>query len=359
MHKRSLLVVAALALLVVAVLGLRWSGGEPDRSREASLTGVLDGIDALARQFPLPGDGPLEWPRDHGVKPAEFAESWLFAGRLRDEHGESHGFQLAFYRVAVQAEAPDRDSAWATRDIYRARLSIEPAGRDVRSVLRASRAALGLAGARVAPATTWLEDWSFTADDSAGSFLLRARVGSQALTLRLEMPATLPTRIDAEVYRGYWWPGLHAAGNLVIDGQSHTVSGEAMLDRIWGRALPIGRGQLALARLWFDLGDGTSVRCAHLRRRAGGGMPVTECISSPASEANSVVLEVGEGGWKSVDGARLPLGWTVHVPPGAEPLQFAPLAAPGSASADGAWSGVLAGDDGRWGLLELSNFVGS
>lgn len=361
MHKRSLLVAVALALLGIVALAQRWSGGVPGRSEEALLAGALDGIDALARQFPVPGEGPLQWPRDHGAKSGELAESWLFAGHLRDGEGESYGFQLAFYRVAVQAQAPDRASAWATRDVYRARLSIEPAGKQAHAMLRASRAALGLAGAEVAPATAWLEDWSFAVDEAAGAFVLHAGTGagSQALALQLDMPATVPTAIDAEVYRGYWWPGLRAAGTLVIDGRSYVVAGDAMLDRLWGRGLPIGRGQLALARLWFDLGDGTFIRCTQLRRRAGGGTPVTECLGRSASEADAVTLDIGEGGWHVVDGVRLPLDWTLHMPLDGIPSQFAPLAAPGAVSADGTWSGVLTGDGGRWGMLELSNFAGS
>jgi predicted secreted hydrolase len=359
MQKRSLLAITTLVILGAVILTVRWLGDGVDPLPGPPLERTLEGLDALARQFPPPGEERLAWPRDHGAKPGQFAESWLFAGVVHDEDGGAYGFQLAFDRVAVQAQPSERESGWAARDIYRARFAIEPASGGARFAERASRAALGLAGADEAPARAWVEDWEFTLDEQAGGFLLRASDAGARMVLRLTSPGTAPTAVATEIYRGYWWPGLRAEGTLDIDGQSRAVSGRAMLDRLWGRGLPVGRGQLALVRLWFDLGNGGALRCEQLRRRAGGGTPQTECLGHAVPDVEGVRHEPEEKRWRTLAGVRYPLGWTLGLGAEPQPRQFVPLAPGRPASTDGSWSGILveAGDDARWALLELSNFA--
>ena len=359
MQKRSLLAITTLFVLGAVILTVRWLDDGVEPRPRPPLERALEGLDALARQFPPPGDERLAWPRDHGAKPGQFAESWLFAGVVHDDDGVAYGFQLAFDRVAVQAQPSERESSWAARDIFRARFAIAPATGVARFAERVSRAALGLAGADEAPARAWLEDWEFTLDEQAGGFILRAGDAGAGMVLRLAMPGTPPTALETEIYRGYWWPGLRAEGTLEIDGQSRAVSGGAMLDRLWGRGLPVGRGQLALARLWFDLGGGAALRCEQLRRRAGGGEPITECLGHAIPDIEAIRLEPEEQGWRTLSGVRYPLGWTLGLGAEPQPRQFVPLSAGQPASADGSWSGILveAGNDARWALLELSNFA--
>jgi predicted secreted hydrolase len=360
MQKRSMLAITTLLVLGVAILAVRWLAEGVEPLPRPPLERALEGLDALAAQFPAPGGETLSWPRDHGAKPEQFAESWLFAGMVHDEGGVAYGFQLAFDRVAVEAPPSERESSWAARDIYRARFAIEPATGRPRFAQRVSRAALGLAGADEAPARAWLEDWEFTLDEQAGGFLLRAGDAGAGMVLRLTLPGTAPKAVDTEIYRGYWWPGLRAEGTLDIDGQSRAVSGRAMLDRLWGRGLPVGRGQLALVRLWFDLGDGAALRCEQLRRRAGGGTPQTECLGHAVPEVEGIRLEPEQKDWRTLAGVRYPLGWTLALGAKAQPRQFLPLSAGQPESTEGSWSGILidAGDDAPWAMVELSNFTG-
>jgi predicted secreted hydrolase len=354
------LLVAALAASALAVLagcgaGERETGALPG----ATLERALGDVDRLAAQFPLPGGDPLSLPRDHAAKPAQFVESWVFAGLVNDPGGEALGFQLSFYRVALRADAAERGSAWGARDIVGARLAIEPAGARARAEARLSRAALGLAGTRTGPDSVWLEDWSFTVAQD-GSFQLRGAADGAALALRLRLPAAPPTPIDGDLYRGYWWSGLHVDGTLDIDGRSRDVRGTAMLDRLWGRGLPAGRGQLALARLWIEVDDDTAIRCEQLRRRAGGGTPLVEGRTRPA--ALLAELELGlapdDGGWRSIGGVSYPLEWALGIRPGADTWRLAPLSTAWPATNDAGWSGIVVGTGPapRWALLELSNF---
>jgi predicted secreted hydrolase len=359
MRKGGLAAVLAIILAGLAVLAWDARRDDVEPAAIAPLAQALSGIDALARQFPLPGEGPLAWPRDHGAKPEQFAESWLFAGTVRGEEGDAYGFQLAFDRVALGPDVAGRESAWGTRDVFRARFSVEPAGQGARGEERLSRAALGLAGAGDSPPRAWLEDWHFTAVDDGQAFLLEGSRGGDRFSLHLGLPAHPPVVVDDEVYRGYWWPGLRVQGALQIDGKNRQVTGQGMLERLWGRGLPTGRGQLALARLWLERGDDGAIRCAQLRRRTGDGTPLTQCQGHPALP-EEIRLEPDAGGWQVVAGRRVPLRWRLEVIDGLVervPEIITPLSAGRPASLDGTWRGIVAGTgESRWGLLELSNF---
>jgi predicted secreted hydrolase len=358
MRKLALLLIGTLVLAGLAALALRWSGSGAEPQPGASLASALGDVDGLAARFPLPGDEPLAWPRDHGAKIDQFVESWLFAGMLQDEEGRRHGFQLAFYRVAVETDQPQRASAWATRDIYAARFALETEGAAVRGAERLGRGAMGLAGADATPAKAWLEDWSFTTDEGGRRFLLEGGVDGVEIRLQLLMPVAPPLPVPGDLYRGYWWPGLEVTGTIRNTDGSSEVNGRAMLDRLWGRGLPAGRGQLALARAWFDLDAGGAVRCEQLRRRAGGGTPLSECLAQPESLRDGLALEPEEGGWRILDATSFPLRWALRAAAGDAAQSFAPLSGERPLALDGAWSGIVANPDAgtSWGLLELSNF---
>lgn len=354
MSQRRLLLIASLTVTVVAVLAAGW-WERGDAPRVSPVERPLVGLERLAEGFPEPAGGALDLPRDLGPRPEQFAESWLFAGRLDAPDGEIFGFQLAFQRIAVQPDTPDRESAWATRDVYRGRFSLEPAGDDARGEERLSRDALGLAGATQSPVRTWLEDWSFEVEGGTGDFVLRAAGAGAGMELRLKAADTRPVRIDEQLYRGYWWPGLVVEGAVLVDGRRVPVSGRAMLERLWGRAAPAGRGQLALARLWLEA-DAGALRCERLQRRDGGGTPLLQCLGR-ALAVEQLALEPADDGWRNVGGVRYPLAWEARLAAGGEASRIAPLSA-GIAWSDGTWSGVVvAGGNGKaWGLLELSNF---
>jgi predicted secreted hydrolase len=359
MSKSSLLALVSVVLLVAAAVLWRGTGTVVQPPPTLSLERAADGIDALARSFPPPGDAPLEWPGDHAAKPEQFAESWIFAGLVEGESGERVGFQLVFYRFAVQPKAADRDSAWATRDVYRARLVVEPARGKPVAEERLSRSALGLAGSDSHPAGLWVEDWHAGMDGDSGALRLSASTAGAGLDFRVETSRHAPVPVDTELYRGYWWPGLRVEGRLQLEGREVVVTGHAMMERLWGRGLPAGRGQLALARLWFDLGDGAAVRCEQLRRRAGGGTPLTECIAYPESPGEGITMTSAEPSRPVRTASPHLARWIVTLPASGEVLRIEPLSAGASLPAAGAWSAIVVADGSpqRWGLLELSNFA--
>ncbi len=61
-------------------------------------------------------EGPREltFPADHGAHPRHQLEWWYFTGNLEGPAGEPFGFQLTFFRRALQATPRVSESAWAT-----------------------------------------------------------------------------------------------------------------------------------------------------------------------------------------------------------------------------------------------------
>ena len=357
--KKTAAPVLALLLLVAAVLGIRWLGKEAPAGADRVAAGdLLEGVGEVAERFPAP-EKAGSWSRDMGAKPGEFAESWLFAGRVHDRQGRPFGFQLEITRIAIRAEAPARPSAWAAEDIYRARFSVEPEAAKTRFGERLSRAALGLAGADGQTARAWVENWRFVHDPGAGAIRIEAGDASASMALRLEIPEHEPVVVEGELHAGHWWPRLQAEGTLTLDGRVLQVSGTALLERLWGKALPSGQGQLALARLWLDTGDGGARRCQQLRRKAGGGTPLLQCQAHLSPVPEDVDLAPLEAGWQTIGGTRWPLRWTVRRDGERPPLDLAPLGGERPLSLAGNWSGIVVADDdpAAWGLLELSNFA--
>jgi predicted secreted hydrolase len=363
---RALQIIAMVVLIGLVISGPRWLTDSPPSARAETATSTQSYLDVPVGGFAEPGDEPLNWPRDHGAKRDQFAEYWLFAGLLTDNYLRKYGFQLALYRLALQPDEPLRGSAWAARDIYRAHLVVTAAGAAPQVGERYSRAALGLSGARKEPIRIWLENWKVEYKEKAMMFHLDAADADYGLNLRLVLPAAEPIALEGAGNRGYWLPGLTTDGELTLAGHSLSVSGSAMLDRLWGRTLPVGRGQLALSRMWLELDDGSALRCSQLRRRAGGGIPLGECLlrrpdgSGDRFERGAISLEPDEDGWRDLGGANYPLSWRLQLAGHGPALHITPLADElDPFTTLPMWSGTVqvSGSSPGWGLLELSNYV--
>jgi predicted secreted hydrolase len=353
---------AALALLAGCAPPEAGEGPEPLVALETSLAG----LEAVARSYPAPGDRPLGWPQDHAIHPQQFTESWLVAGLLHDEDGQRYGFQLLLQRVALQGDEPARDSAWAAKAAWQGAFSIEPERAPRIAAERFSREALGLAGASAGAgaveqvASAWLEDWRIEIAPGTGTGRVLGAADGAALELSFRLPTAAPAGTTADGRRGYWWPGLDATGTLVTGDRALAVRGSALLDRSWGQAPPVGRGQLALARLWTQAEDGTAVRCETLHRRGGGGVPLGGCTEFPSGRSLDELPEPTETAAAAARRGQSPLEWNVPAPGTEAPRRWVPLSQPGDVGA--AWSGVIVPADedtagALWGLLSLSNFA--
>src|SRR5690242_11430389 len=60
----------------------------------------------------------FHFPEDHGPHPEFRTEWWYWTGNLETEDGRAFGYQFTLFRSALAPEAPQRASAWGTRQVY-------------------------------------------------------------------------------------------------------------------------------------------------------------------------------------------------------------------------------------------------
>jgi len=316
----------------------------------AAATGAIAGAAAPpARLSPLSGAAPagfaqvlapgtFVFPRDHGPHPQFRQEWWYVSGNLDALTGERLGFELTFFRFALQPEpalssAPAAASAWRTRQIYMAHFAITDvsAGR-FRFAQKLSREALGLAGAEAVPLRVWVDDWSLEAASAGAaaqeSWSLRAAQPGYELELTLQALTPPVLNGDAGLSRKsgepaaatyyYSIPRLAVHGRLIRDGRPLELQGLAWLDREWGS------GALSAQQVgwdWFalQLNDGTALMFYALRDRddtrdqhSAGTWVEASGRSRPLSN-EEVKIEVADY-WSNGQGTRYPALWRMRVP---------------------------------------------
>ncbi|WP_435104577.1 lipocalin-like domain-containing protein [Arhodomonas sp. AD133] len=362
LRQHPLTIAAAIAMASVlgsvAWLWLRDEEKPPARPVRASI--LLETLQPVAEAFPPPDNAPLAWPRDHGPHFDQFTEYWLVAGRVTDGEQREYGLQLLLSRAALQRGPVERKSAWAPRAVYAAQMGVTSASGAQHASQRLSRDALGLSGAGARPPRVWLNDWHITFAP-AGTATLLAGDDAAELDLELRLPPAVPVAVEGPGYRGYWQPGIAATGEITISGTTHAVSGNVFLDHLWGRSLPFGRGQLRLTRLWLERDDGDALRCRQLRRRAGTGTPLGQCLVRRA-DGSVTVLERNAFDLTPApdadDGGGYPLSWRLRLGDDDPPLTLRPLAGASGLPPWPPWRGTMQARGGNevWGVLEMSNF---
>ncbi|PDW04034.1 lipocalin-like domain-containing protein [Candidatus Viridilinea mediisalina] len=281
---------------------------------------------------------PFSFPRDHGPHPAYQFEWWYYTGNLYA--GARHfGYQLTFFRSALSPNAPTRDSAWGTNQIYMAHLALsDSANERLYAYERFSRGAAGLAGATGEPFRVFLEDWSAEGSGPAGMQMhLQAAEGPVALDLNLvsEKPPVLhgeaglsqkgPTPGNASFY--YSLSRMATSGSIMLEGERHNVSGTSWMDHEWGTSALEGD---ASGWDWFSiqLEDGRELMYAQVRTPTGLSYSFGSLIAtdgqSQALVPEHIELEVLNTWTSPRSGATYPVGWRLNLRDHAINLEIEP-----------------------------------
>ncbi len=296
-------------------------------------------LKTIADKFPGDrSDRSLSFPFDHGVHPEAPTEIWEFAGQMHTAEGHHYGFLLSVTRLALQPQEPERPSAWASRDVYRGLLAFLDAGKDYyRASERFARTALGMSGYDAASPRIWLDGWTIqVAQEKTFSFTLRVEAAGTRLDLRMNArkPPVIPAARDLPAaaggrLRGYILSRLAISGTVRHGEHDRSVSGDAWLNRSWGKMAPPG-GQIALNRYQIQLDDRREILIFQLRRKDGSAPPVSSGLliqadgrALPISE-NEVKLEP-DAFWSNPSGTRYPVAWIMKFPALETELRLSPL----------------------------------
>ena len=275
----------------------------------------------------------FRFPEDYGPHPEFRTEWWDLTGNLTAEGGREMGFQATFFRNALAPpdSAPERRSAWATRQVYMAHLALTDRSRGRHdAVERFARGAGGLAGARTEPFAVWLEDWRLEAGNGT-LFPLRLRAGEGPVALDLELERGKPPVLHGRggLSRKGPEPGnasyyfsltrMRTRGTVVAGSDTLAVEGSAWMDREWSTS---ALGPDLAGWDWFglQLSDGRELMYYRLRRADGTAHPLSSGTlvdpdgSSTALTADQVRVEVLDRWESPLDGAPYPSRWRVRIP---------------------------------------------
>ncbi|MCG8553150.1 MAG: carotenoid 1,2-hydratase [Desulfobacterales bacterium] len=306
--------------------------------------------------------GIIDFPDDLGAHESFKTEWWYYTGNLKTETGRHFGFQLTFFRQALDCEKrlddlPVEDaSAWRTRQLYFAHFAVtDTQNRKFYSAQRMNRGSLGIAGVQSAPFKAWIDDWQAVQVKANGDTLrltARARAENQPdapqfsihLTLTRQKPVILqgdrglsrkgPGLPDASHY--YSFPGMAAQGVVSVSGETTKASGHAWFDHEWSTS---ALGSDVAGWDWFALrinegpNAGTDLMVCQVRRRDGrpngygfGAVSYPDGSYDILSESD-FSIEAHRTWTSPATGRTYPSQWTIRLESSGLSLQVAPVVA--------------------------------
>lgn len=273
----------------------------------------------------------FQFPRDHGPHPDFRSEWWYFTGNLQTGAGRRFGFQLTFFRFALDADNnPPAPTAWSTRQVYMAHFALtDAAGRRFHGFEDFDREALGLAGAVAQPFRVWLGSWEARAEGrEIFPLRLRAAQGGTAIDLRVEAgkPRILQGNQGLSQKSGrpgnasyyYSYTRLPARGQVRVNGGAYVVSGTVWMDREWSTSA-LDPDQAGWDWFALQLDDSREVMFYRLRRKDGAIDPhsagsLVDASGHPHPLGVDDVMLRAVRRWRSPRGGSYPVGWRMRIP---------------------------------------------
>jgi predicted secreted hydrolase len=268
-----------------------------------------------------------EFPRDHFSHDCFRTEWWYFTGNVTSDDGLRFGYQLTFFRDAVDNPYPN-PSRWRVDQLYLAHFAVtDIEAEEFAHAQRISRAAIGLAGVDAAAGRIWNGPWS--AEVRGDRWLLRAADGEHAIDLQMESrkpPVIQGTGGISQKGAGegnashyYSLTRLETSGTLRIGGREHRVTGWSWMDHEFSTS-QLEPGQVGWDWISLHLDDGTEWMLFQLRRRDGSrdahsaGSFIDASGRATQLSAADIEMQPLEEWTSPASGARYPMHWRVRVP---------------------------------------------
>ena len=267
------------------------------------------------------------FPRDHGAHPDFRTEWWYYTGHLAAEDGRRFGYQLTFFRSAVEQRGAN-PSKWAARNLYLAHFAVSDVKKGKLHLgERLGREGLGEAGADAAGLDVRIGDWEAVGEGTGQR--LRAREGAFAIELRLELVKPpvingengISQKAEGAGYASHYYSitRLKTAGTLTADGRSLMVTGQSWMDHEFGSS-QLREYQVGWDWFSLQLDNQAELMLYQLRHRDGKTDPYSSgTLVHPDGRAEHLrredfAIEALET-WKSPhSGGAYPMRWRVRVP---------------------------------------------
>jgi predicted secreted hydrolase len=279
----------------------------------------------------LPGY-EFAFPRDHFAHPEFQIEWWYYTGNLEAPGGRRFGYELTFFRNAI--EAPDAPrSPWDVNQIYLAHFTLSDIeGQSFHQAERVNRGGPGIAGASLDRRAIWNGNWQVewvAPENERGAQRMRAVTKDFAMELDLT-PVKAPVvqgvdgvsqKADGEGKASHYvsFTRLATRGEIQLKGESFGVEGESWMDHEFSTD-SMGEGQQGwdwMSVLWDD---GSELMLYRMRREDGtpdrnsAGTYVD--AAGRATHLSAADFEMTPNGWwtSPETGGRYPLEWKVRAP---------------------------------------------
>lgn len=273
-----------------------------------------------------------QFPRDHFSHPEFQTEWWYYTGNLATETGRRFGFELTFFRQALQPSVEGK-SVWTTRDAYMAHLALtDVEGKRFLHAERLNRPGPGVAGVDAGRQRIWNGNWSCELTPAAHT--LRAvdeRFGFE-LELRPGKPFVVHG-VDGVSQKGaasgqashyVSFTRMFTSGKLMLGKESLEVNGESWMDHEYFSA-DLDAGLAGWDWFSIQLENNTELMLYRLRRKDGG---MDRYSAGSFIDASGKVTHLGNGDVVLTPGRRwgvYPVEWEIAVPKFGVALRARPL----------------------------------
>lgn len=250
------------------------------------------GFAAPPRLAQVTPDQAISLPRDFGAHPQFRTEWWYATGWLEQPGGKPIGFQVTFFRSATDHD-PANPSRFAPKQliIAHAALSDPNAGKLLHDQ-RSARAGFGLAYAKEGNTDIRVDNWQMTRQQD-GRY--RTTIQAREFTLNLTLTPTQPPMLQGEngfsrkgprpEQASYYYsePQLQVSGDIVRQGQTVQVKGNAWLDHEWSTSV-LDQDAAGWDWLGANLDDGSALMAFQIRGKRGGVLWSHAALRDPSGK---------------------------------------------------------------------------
>jgi predicted secreted hydrolase len=283
----------------------------------------------------------FSFPVDHGAHQNFQTEWWYFTGNLKSEQGDDFGYQLTFFRRALQpqVDVTNRTSDLAANQIYMAHFTVTQAGTNrFYPFQRFNRGDNQLAGALTSPLLkVWLADWQAN-QISDKEFQLNAKSEGIEIDLSLSDEHGVVLQGDNGLSQkssdtaSYYYsiPRLITKGMLSIEEKKYQVTGTSWMDHEFSTNALSGE-QVGWDWFALHLDDGKDIMAYRMRNQDGSMDPNSNgSLLVPGQPLIGLAVEdfsiSSTGIWKSpTSKASYPSGWRMLIPSQGIDLKITPL----------------------------------
>ena len=326
MMKRLLFFMIPVFVLIGGYIG--WQQTTVTTEADATLISLLADENTAGYALALEPNA-IVFPRDLGAHDAYQTEWWYYTGNLETADGRPFGYQLTFFRRALQPSFEATDSAWRTNQLYLAHFTISDivAG-DFYDAERFSRGAAGLAGAQAEPYAVWLEDWRV---EAIGPETVRLFAQTDEVTLDLTLQQTLPPILHgdgglsakgAEPGNASYYYSLVqqvTTGTVQVGDEVFDVTGRSWKDHEYSTSV-LTAGTIGWDWFSLQLDNGMALMLFQLRQEDGSlGAESSGSFILADGSVQPITLSDWElevlTQWTSPEtGATYPAAWRLHLP---------------------------------------------